>query len=228
MDNKTKDKLILFFIKSPVSGQVKTRLAEQTGQEHAAELYKLFVLDLLESLKRLKTNFQIHYLPSNQKDEIKNWLGPQYDFTVQKGNDLGERMKNAFSNAFENNFNRVIIIGSDCPDLPPEFISQAFSELESYDAVIGPAIDGGYYLIGLTKNSFTPQAFENITWSSQLVLDQTIDILKKHNKKIFLLPAWNDIDTAEDLKILLQKSKNTEFENSKTFLYLIKNNPVNI
>lgn len=224
MTNRTKDKLIIFFVKSADTGHVKTRLADRIGDNLATELYKSFALDTLAFVTKLKANLQIHFWPEDKKNQLESWIGTQYDLTPQKGQGLGQRMKNAFLHAFENDFNRVIIIGSDSPDLPSEFIDQAFEELKSYDAVIGPAIDGGYYLIGFTKNSFCSQSFENITWSSQLVLDQTLEILKKHNKKIFLLPGWNDIDTADDLKALIIRSKNTDFENSKTFHYLVKNN----
>ncbi|MHC4738892.1 MAG: TIGR04282 family arsenosugar biosynthesis glycosyltransferase, partial [Planctomycetota bacterium] len=137
----------------------------------------------------------------------------------QSGKDLGERMKNAFLRTFGNNFTRVIIIGSDSPDLPADYINLAFSALLTHDVVIGPSDDGGYYLIGFCKKAFLPGALEGIGWSGESVCEQTIRILRKYKRKVYLLPQWYDVDTVADLKLLLQRNKNTSFIKSATMSY---------
>ena len=213
----------LFFVKYPVPGRVKTRLAQQIGTETAADLYKNFVTDILAALKSSGVNFKIVFDPPDSKDQFQQWLGKECSYTPQVGQDLGQRMKNAFIQAFSEGFDRVVVIGSDSPDLPNEYLDLAFDALDTNDAVLGPSSDGGYYLLGFTKDSFSSEAFEQITWSSNKVFDQTINILKKHRRKFYLLPQWHDIDTIEDLKSFLRRNENSTFSRSATMYYLIKN-----
>ncbi len=213
---------VLFFVKYPVPGRVKTRLAEQIGQDAAADLYRNFVTDILATLKSLDANFQIVFALGDSQDQFQQWLGKEYSYIPQAGQDLGQRMKNAFLQAFSGGFNRVVVIGSDSPDLPEEYLELAYPALDMNDVVIGPSSDGGYYLIGFTRNSFLPEAFEQISWSSDKVFEQTIDILQQHKQKLYLLPQWHDVDTLVDLKSFLQRNENSAFSKSATMCYLIK------
>lgn len=214
------DSCILFFVKYPDVGQVKTRLSSELGNEAVVSLYKDFILDMLSTIEKLGLPIEIFYRPDSAKEKLASWLGQQYSYVPQRGEDLGERMRNASLHAFNKNFSRVVIIGSDIPDLPADFLREAFLSLESRDAVIGPAGDGGYYLIGFTRTSFLPEVFENISWSSDSVFNQTVSILKQYKRKVYLLPQWHDVDTSADLKSLLLRNRNTDFEQSRTFSFL--------
>ena len=218
--NGVKENCILFFVKYPALGRVKTRLAEQLGQNAAVDLYKDFVIDILTTLHKLKVNFKIVFAPTHTEDQFQQWLGQEYSYAPQIGQDLGQRMKNAFLQAFSECFNKVVIIGSDSPDLPAEYLDLAFKALDTNDTVIGPSGDGGYYLIGFARNSFLPEAFDQISWSSSRVFEQTTNILKLHRRNLYLLPQWNDVDTIVDLKSLLQRNENTAFSKSATMCYL--------
>jgi rSAM/selenodomain-associated transferase 1 len=131
-------------------------------------------------------------------------------------------MKNAFIDVFDEGFSRVVIVGSDIPDLPGKFLSQAFAQLDSNDVVIGPSSDGGYYLIGFCRNSFLAEAFDDITWSTSAVLEQTLARLKSHGLTVHLLPKWHDVDTRADLDDLASRNGNTGFDLSKTFAFMQK------
>lgn len=219
-----KKECILLFVKYPHCGLVKTRLAEKTNPRFAAELYKNFVADTLEILKNLSQDLRIFFEPPADEENFKNWLGPSYNYASQRGDDLGQKMKNAFQHVFAEGFLKALVIGSDTPDLPKEYIDLAFKAMESHDAVIGPADDGGYYLLGFSKESFLPEVFEDITWGSSDVCDQTVNIMERHSQKVFLLPQWFDVDTLEDLKMFVLRNKNSTFRQCETFSYLVKNN----
>lgn len=211
---------VLLFAKSPIKGQVKTRLAAQTGEDFAVELYKCFVEDLISLVESLDVQLKLCFYPPNTKLNFLEWLGEQHCYRPQIGNNLGERLKNAFNNAFKEGFSKVVVIGSDSPDLSVQFLIEGFDVLSSYDAVIGPASDGGYYLIGFSKDGFIPEVFDNISWSSDSVFEQSVSILKRHGRNVYLLGLWHDVDTVADLKSLLSRTRNTVFEKSRTYLYL--------
>jgi hypothetical protein len=123
------------------------------------------------------------------------WNSKDYSKAVQSGDDLGERMKNAFANAFENH-QKVLIIGSDCAELTPDILNDAFAKLATHDFVIGPAFDGGYYLLGM--NTFQPSVFDNIEWSTDEVLSKTIQNIAALQKNYALLPTLSDLDNEND------------------------------
>jgi rSAM/selenodomain-associated transferase 1 len=194
------DRCLLFFIKNPEKGKVKTRLASAIGDEMAVKLYKRFLLEMLSTLNRGTFLFYLYFYPGDSLNDLKDWLGDQYLYAPQMGENLGERMKNGFMEAFSMNFKRVVLIGSDIPDLPLEFIEEAFSALRNYDVVIGPAVDGGYYLIGSRNETFYPKMFEGIPWSTERVLEGTVKILEQAGLTVHLLKPLRDIDTIEDLR----------------------------
>lgn len=210
---------ILFFVKYPTPGGVKTRLAEQIGPDAAAGLYRSFVADIIATLKSLDADIKIVFAPPENKDQFQQWLGKNYSYIPQLGKDLGQRMKNAFPQAFREGFKNVIVIGSDSPDLPQEHLELAFTALDKSDAVVGPSSDGGYYLIGFTRDTFLPEVFERISWSSDKVLEQTTNTLTRYSRSLHLLPQWHDVDTLPDLKSFLQRNQNSTFPKSSTIRY---------
>jgi hypothetical protein len=199
---KLNDRCLLFFIKSPEEGKVKSRLASVIGDERAANLYRDFITQMLSTLRRGDFPFHICFYPHNALKGVKEWLGDQHHYIPQKGKDLGERMSNAFRKAFDTGFKRVVLVGSDIPDLPLEVIEEAFISLKEEDAAIGPAYDGGYYLIGFKEKTFSPQVFERMAWGTERVFEDTMKVLKNLNQRVHTLPFRRDIDTIEDLKHL--------------------------
>jgi len=211
---------ILFFVKYPEKGQVKKRLSMTIGEGVAAELYRNFVLDSLSALERSGIQFIVCFHPPDSRKKIIEWLGKDFSYMPQQGDDLGQRMQNGFINMFDKKYPRVIVIGSDSPDLPGEFIDEAFSSLRTHDVVIGPSFDGGYYLIGFRHDTFLPEAFDGICWSTETVFSETLTVLKNAGLRLHLLPRWKDIDTFNDLEDLIVRNQNTDFCKSMTFSYL--------
>lgn len=202
---------VLVFVKYPTPGRVKTRLAKELGDERAAELYKRFVVDILDTLGDLDVRLKILFSPPDAEQEFRLWLGDEYTYAAQDGEDLGQRMKNSLGEALADGFARAIVMGSDSPDVPGDYVMEAFSSLDSSDAVIGPCSDGGYYLIGFSKESFLPEAFEDIDWSTPEVLEQTVGKLEAHGRKIHLLGQWYDVDTLADLEALTRRKLKAHF-----------------
>ena len=218
------DGCILFFVKYPEEGQVKNRLSVDLKEISAVELYRNFIIDSLCRLKGLGITFHICCFPETSIGKFEAWLGDRYVFMPQHGKDLGARMSNSFSQAFLKGFRRVVVIGSDSPDLPGSFLKEAFTYLTTNDSVLGPTVDGGYYLIGFRNDTFCSETFENIAWSTNTVFQETRNILRNAGHKTHILPLWNDIDTLDDLKGLVRRSKKTAFSSSKTMCYLLHSN----
>ncbi len=195
------DRCLLFFIKNPEKGKVKTRLAAAIGDKMAVKLYKRFLLEMLFTLNRGTFLFYLCYYPENSLNDLKDWLGDHYLYMPQSGQHLGERMKNGFLEAISMNFKRVVLIGSDIPDLPLEFIEEAFGSLLEKDAVIGPSLDGGYYLIGFRDKTFSPLAFDGIHWNTENVFEETLRALEQKGLAVHTLQPLRDIDTVNDLRI---------------------------
>lgn len=190
-----RENLLIIFVKNPEAGNVKTRLAATIGNEAAFEIYQKLLHHTLLITSKINTGKVVFF--SDFIPEKSTWQQSGYFLQIQQGNNLGERMFNAFEFAFQDGYKRVVLIGSDCFELTDEIIGAAFMQLQYADVVIGPAKDGGYYLIGLNKNYL--QLFQNILWSSSAVLKQTIAACNHQNLKYFLLPVLNDIDTEADL-----------------------------
>lgn len=209
------------FIKYPEEAKVKSRLAKTIGNTLAKDLYICFVEDILDRFSNDKFDICICYSPDDKEQEIKEWLGKYYQYQLQEGKDLGEKMKNAFLTLFKN-YSNVLIIGSDSPDLPTGYISKSFEQFQTTGSVIGPADDGGYYLIGFNKNNFLPDIFQNIEWSTDSVFKNTMEIFKNNNHNISILDYWYDIDEFKDLE-RIYKDSTYEFKKSKTFNFIEKN-----
>ncbi len=218
MNNKKN--CIIIFVKYPELGKVKSRLASDLDEKIVLDIYKNFVIDLLELMNKESFIFKISFYPPETKSKFQSWLGNGFSYLPQQGNDLGEKMKNAFLATFTEGFEKVLIIGSDSPDLKDEIFSSAFQSLDEKDAVIGPTFDGGYYLIGFKKEKFLADIFTGIEWSTETVFQKTKAIFNRYNYHVNLLQKWQDVDTYTDLKALYERNKNTDFNCSKTMDYL--------
>lgn len=216
---------LIIFVKYPESGKVKSRLAGYLTHDTAAYLYENFVYDILATAEKGPFQLRIYFDPEEKAKKIRTLLGEKYIYVVQKGANLGEKMKNAFLQEFTAGFEKVVLIGSDCPDLPLHILEKSFHYLENqYQPVIGPALDGGYYLIGFCKKNFCPDVFSDIAWSTSSVLERTMDIFNSRNYKANVLPVWRDVDTYGDLKDLIERVKETPFVDSNTIKFLKSNN----
>jgi len=184
---------LIIFVRNPVLGKVKTRIAATIGDENALAVYK----HLLHHTKNITAGVQVTRFVFFADEIATNDLWNGYEKCLQSGSNLGERMSNAFECLFEKGFTKIIIIGSDCFELDEKIISGAFLKLNEYETVIGPATDGGYYLLGI--QSPFKNLFENITWSSNSVFDETIKQIEQRNLSLFLLPSLNDVDEAKDI-----------------------------
>ena len=190
---------LLFFVKYPEPGKVKTRLARSVGDKRAAQMYQSLVetnLRVLTPLHRRTMDCWIMFDPADKEVEIKKWLSDQYFYRAQEGKDLTERLTDAFKKSFEAGYSSVIALGSDTLKLRADIIEKAFKELENFDAVIGPAKDGGYYLIGLKK--LIPEIFQGIPWSTSTVLTETLNRMRRLKLKYSLLQELEDLDEIKE------------------------------
>lgn len=186
--------LIITFTRNPELGKVKSRLAKDIGEASALEVYKLLLEHTKNVLLQLDYDKAVYYSVKIRENDI--WDSEIFSKHQQFGNDLGERMYNAFKNGFEKGYKNIIIVGSDLYDLDAEIINTAFKKLESHDNVIGPAADGGYYLLGM--KTLHPSVFKINNWGTQTVYKQTIS--KLNTNSVYVLDTLNDIDYVEDLE----------------------------
>ena len=187
-----KKEVVLVFQKNEVLGKVKTRLAAGLGKTRALEIYRLLLDKTYFALGTISVPIWTYFsdfIPENPTYPAGNRM-------LQVGQDLGERMKNAFAENFESGMEKVVLIGTDCPSLEGTHLAQAFEALDQSDLVLGPAMDGGYYLIGMKRRS--DFLFEGIFWSTELVLSQTLALAAAQGMQTSLLPVLEDIDTLED------------------------------
>jgi len=185
---------LLIFVKNPVLGKVKTRLAKTIGDEKALLVYRYLLEHTRSVTDQLSYRRQLWY--SDFIDQDDQW-NSEYEKKLQRGSNLGERMNNAFAEVFEQGVEKAVIIGSDCPGLQRQHLVDAFDALNKYETVIGPSEDGGYYLLGM--NAFYPEVFEDMVWSTDTVLEQTMQTLDRLQLSCHRLPELNDIDTWRDL-----------------------------
>ena len=203
---------LVVFAKAPIPGQVKTRLCPPLTPDEAATVHGSFVLDTLERTRtavskyRLPTDRYLACAPSSTLAFFKVMEERQAVHLLdQEGDDLGARMQHVFVALFARGYRRVVLVGTDVPSLPLEHYQQALDLLDRHDAVLGPACDGGYYLIGLKPP--VPALFHDIPWSTDRVLALTKEKAAGLGLSLGLLPEWRDIDTIEDLKLLIEASQ---------------------
>lgn len=184
--------LVIVFVKNIKLGKVKTRLAKTIGNKGAFEVYSELVKVTEKAIKPLQVAKRVYFSENILED---SWHG--FKKYAQQGEDLGARMKNAFAEAFTDGYERIVLIGSDLPDITTNPINKGLERLKKDDIVFGPAEDGGYYLIGLSK--MQPNVFDNKPWSASNLLQDTKNELDTLNISYSILDTLNDIDTFEDL-----------------------------
>jgi hypothetical protein len=217
----TTDKCLLFFMKYPQVGRVKTRLAQTHGRVFAARLYRAFVFDMLANLADGDYRLRICFDPPEKEMSIRRLLGRRHDYRAQRGADLGQRMCRAFSDCFSDGFRTAVLIGSDCPDLPRRVVQDAFEKLEhGCETVIGPSLDGGYYLIGFRKETFVSAVFSGPDWGRETVLAQTMDLLRAQGRSIEYVESWRDVDTEGDLADLAARNRDAPLACPRTMALL--------
>ncbi len=202
----SRDRLVVF-ARAPILGAVKTRLVPPLSNEQALALHRALVEDTLERLTRVGGNALEHWLYLSEPLASQDALEIPSDWTMalQSGDDLGGRMENAFRDALHEEPGKMILLGSDSPTVPLEYVGQAFKEMVDREVVLGPAEDGGYYLIGCS--TLVPELFQSIDWGTDRVLSQSKDALANANREFALLPAWYDVDSEKDLARLRTELK---------------------
>ena len=209
------DRALIVMTRVPVPGETKTRLMPYLSGKECAEFHKACLQDVIQIQKMLSIPTYVFYSGNVTKDFIR--LFPiQTQFLPQTGQDLGYRMANAFAHCLTLH-RRVVMIGSDLPNLPVSFLDQAFNDLEINDVVLGPALDGGYYLIGVKK--LYPALFSGIAWGSSQVLERTLQIMKREKLAYTLLESMQDLDRIEDLVTFM---KNPENKDTHAWQYIHK------
>jgi uncharacterized protein len=215
-------RIVILFVKSPVPGEVKTKLIPFLTGLEAADLYKCFVSDIIKNVSRLPcvTKVQIAYQPHSKANDI-SWLGTKNppELFKQEGRSLGERLIHSFGLAFGRGAKQVVVIGSDAPTLPKEYIEQAFTALNHTDVVLGPAYDGGYYLIGLSRPCL--KLFDDVSWSCDQVFERTALNAQRNGYSLKILPKHYDVNTIDELNFLNQTLLNDGHDapTTKRFLH---------
>ena len=192
--SKNDTDLLLIFTRNPELGKCKTRLAAKIGDTAALDIYKFLLNRTVAFTQGLECSKLVYYSEEIWENDV--WNNQIYQKGLQEGKDLGKRMENAFAQGFNSGFKKIIIIGSDMYDLSQADLEKAFSTLDSHDYVIGPAEDGGYYLLGM--KSIQQTLFQDKEWGTASVLSDTLKNLEKES--LFLLPEKNDVDHYEDIK----------------------------
>ncbi|WP_373496849.1 TIGR04282 family arsenosugar biosynthesis glycosyltransferase [Aquiflexum sp.] len=196
MKSKNSENAIIIFQKNLVLGKVKTRLAASVGNQQALEIYRDLVAFTYRQAIEVK-NADIWVFFSDAFEEIEESFQDHITAKmVQEGADLGERMQNAFATIFGMGYSKAFLIGTDCPEISPKILETALDSLKKHEVVIGSALDGGYYLIGMKK--VHPQLFWQMPWSTVKVLPTTLQKINNDNLSHYLLPTLSDIDTEED------------------------------
>lgn len=217
--------ILVVMAKKPEKGKVKTRLCPTLSQEQAMNLYRSFLLDKIEQVSRVKNVLPaLAFTPGSAEKFFREIVPKNFELVPQNGLDLGERLANVFKELFSDNFEQIVIIGSDSPTLPTSYIEKSFLLLnrKDIDVVLGPSDDGGYYLIGL--KFFISSLFEEIYWSTSKVYDETIKRIEISDLRLATLPVWYDVDSMDDLKRLIKeifsekKSVSSLAKHTKEFL----------
>jgi rSAM/selenodomain-associated transferase 1 len=192
---------LIIFVKNEEAGKVKTRLAKSVGNEKALEIYRKLLGYTFDQVQPLKVIKEVCYSRFIEEDDL--WNEGSYSKQLQEGDVLGERMSKAFKRSFEKGMERVVIIGSDCAELTTDILREVFSRLKDHDIVIGPAGDGGYYLLGMSK--FISELFTDISWSTGAVLEQTLKKADEENATYYKLQELHDVDIEADWELVKHK-----------------------
>ena len=213
-------KALIVFVKAPVAGKVKTRLQPHLAPDKIVKLYKSFIKEIISKCVRLKgVDKFLGCAPTKDNDFLKG-ITKTYKIKSfnQRGNDLGEKIVNAFRDYFKKRYTEIVIIGSDSPTIPAAYIEKAFSELKKNDFVIGPCCDGGLYLVGAKKKIIT-EIFQDMPWDTSEVLNKTLKKVNSLDIRFSMLPFWYDVDTINDLRFLENHLKYLNKKKVKSLVY---------
>ncbi|HEX7241227.1 MAG TPA: TIGR04282 family arsenosugar biosynthesis glycosyltransferase [Longimicrobiaceae bacterium] len=188
---------LLVFVRAPEAGRVKTRLAAQVGDDAALRVYVRLAEHALAEARASGADVRVHYTPADAGEAVRSWLGPAADYLPQAEGGLGERLRRAFEEAFTAGYGRVVVVGSDLPGLSAGALRRAMGLLDAHGAVLGPAADGGYWLLGLRAP--VEGVFEEIPWSTGEVLARTVERLRAAGIEPAMLETLADVDEAADL-----------------------------
>lgn len=186
--------ILIILARSPVYGKVKTRLAAAIGTAEALEVYRQLLQHTLEVAGNVPSDKIVFYSDESVPDEA---TAPGFARATQYGADLGARMENAFTHVFRQGYEKAVMIGTDCPAMGERTLAAAFEALHQHDVVIGPAYDGGYYLLGMKQVHH--RLFDNIPWSTPAVFEETVTICRYDGLRYLLLPTLHDVDKKKDL-----------------------------
>ncbi len=192
-------------VKEPVKGSVKTRLAKDIGEKRALELYRSFVLDIVRKVRKTRNDLSYGIYPRSGEQTIREWLKTEHRFMIQEGNDLGERQSSLLLKGFAEGADNCVLLSTDCPDLPLRYIEDTMEGLRYRDVVLGPARDGGYYMIGFRRGAFDPAFLSDMEWSNEHVFDKVKKRSKEKGRTILELPYWWDVDDGHDLEMLIER-----------------------
>lgn len=220
-----KGKALILFFKYPEKGTVKTRIAKDLCDDFTLELYNYFIADLVKTSDKIDCDIFIVYSVTNEENDKNCLWQKEYRCLLQKGADLGIRMFNAFQDVSSEGYGKLLLIGSDTPDLPAAYINEAFLKLNIYDLVLGPSADGGYYLIAMHDDTLDRAIFDGMPWSTPLVLNETLKVAGSRNIACHLLPEWHDIDEVNDLRHFYDRNKQNH-GTSYTMEFLSRNEVV--
>jgi rSAM/selenodomain-associated transferase 1 len=213
---------LVVMAKAPLPGSVKTRLMPILSAQQAAALARALLLDQLKHLRGLRnTGLYLAFTPPHAGRLMRRLAPPQFELFPQSGADLGARMQYIFATLFARGHRRIVLIGGDLPPLPCSYLSQAFAHLHQAEpsAVLGPSLDGGYYLVGLNQEQ--PTLFDRMTWSHDRVLAQALEKLDTSGVRSKQLRPWFDIDTVNDVQrlLLLRGSSQKAMTNTLSLLH---------
>jgi uncharacterized protein len=198
-------KALIVFARRPEAGKVKTRLTTVLTPEQAAELHEAFVLDVLDSFRTVDADVRL-YLSGGASHDNSDFAPRGVDCFEQRGEDLGQRMQNAFIETFRAGYEKIAIVGTDHPTLPVSYINLSYTALQGTRSIaIGPSEDGGYYLLAM--NDFFPELFVGMTYSHDSVFRQTVERAAVTGAFLTILPPWYDVDTPDDLQRLIRSLK---------------------
>lgn len=209
---------VALFVRQPVPGRVKTRLAQAIGEINACTLYEAMVADVLVSIKTSGLPLFLFHDGLRPEGLPEMWINAAHGVYGQEGSTLDERMRSAFERLYFSGIDKVILAGSDIPGLCAQILQSASDALDQCDVVLAPACDGGYCLVGFRKDSYTSRIFCNIPWSTDQVLSATIDRCNECQIEVELLETLQDIDTIQDLKSYHRNSSLTAINTNNWIL----------
>jgi rSAM/selenodomain-associated transferase 2/rSAM/selenodomain-associated transferase 1 len=213
---------LVLFLKYPQKGTIKTRLAKSIGDTLTLQLYECFIRDMVDKLIALPYDLHIFVAPPGKVTAMNQWLDRDLPVHGQDGRDLGERMKQTFEKMFQMGYESCVLMGSDFPDLPGSVLIDAFEGLKTAGVVIAPAADGGYYLIGFRQLQFCESIFQNVTWSTDRVFQQTMDIFKQGKVRVKVLQKWWDVDDLDEVENFMERNMKSDSKNSHTMRFLLE------